>query len=99
MLITANWKLSKDGKTLTDEQTTNVKFDGRDYASLGPNKPSGVSYAARRVNPRSLEITDKLNGKVLDTRQIQLSSDLKTLTITLRRPGLSDPDILAFERQ
>jgi hypothetical protein len=83
----------------SQQQTTNVKFDARNYASLGPNKPSGASYSARRVNPRTLEITDKLNGKVLDTRQVQLSSDLKSLTITLHRPGLSDPDILVFERQ
>jgi hypothetical protein len=160
MLLTANWKLSKDGKTLTDdftavgpngstsnvnyvykktagtagfagtwvstnetvnseivltvqpydgdglsfinrsqEQTSNVKFDGADYAILGPNVPTGLTSSGRRVNEHTLEMTYKLNGKILNTRQVQLSSDLKTMTITLHKPGLSDPDILVFERQ
>jgi hypothetical protein len=161
MLLTANWKLSKDGKTLTDDftsigpdgstsnvnyvykrtagtagfagtwvstservnsqivlkiepyqrgglsfispalkQTTNIKFDGKNYAVLGPNAPSGLTSAGLRVNQHTLEMTHKLNGKVVDTRQIQLSSDLKTMTMTVHKPGLSSyPDVLVFERQ
>jgi len=160
MLLTANWKLSKDGNTLTDnftgmnpngstynvnyvyqrmapgsgfaatwistnetvnsvfvlqvrpydgdglsfvdpsrEQTKNVKFDGKDYPTLGPNAPRGSVSSLRRVNERALEMTDKINGKVLDTRQIELSSDVKTLTMTVHIVGRSEPNILVFDRQ
>ena len=160
MLITASWKLSKDGNTLTDnftgiepkgstynlsyvykrtargsgfagtwvstsetvnsvfvlqvrpwegdgisfidpseEQTTNVKFDGKDYPNLGPNVPPGAVSSIRRVNERTLEMTDKINGKIMDTQQIELSSDLKTLTMTVHTVGRSEPNILVFERQ
>jgi hypothetical protein len=161
MLVTANWKLSKDGKTLADDftsigpngstlnvnyvykrtagttgfpgtwvstserinseivfkvepyqgdglsfidpaqkQTTNVKFDGKNYAMLGPNVPPGLTAAALRLNPNTLEMTHKLHGKIVDTRQAQVSPDLKTMTMTVRKPGLSRyPDILVFERQ
>lgn len=146
MLLTANWKLSEDGNTLTDNfnlisangsastvdyvyqrkgggsgfagtwvsaseavnsvfliqirpyegnglsiidsssnNTRNVKFDGKDY---------------RRLDEHTLELTDKkADGKIRDTQQIQLSSDLKTLTMTKHITGRSDPQIFVFERQ
>ena len=160
MLITATWKLSKDGNTLTDdftgiepngstfnlnyvyrrtagssgfagtwestsetvnsvfvlqvrpyegdglsfidpseEETKNVKFDGRDYPNLGPNVVPGSASSVRRVNERTLEMTDKIDGKVMDAQQIELSSDLKTLTMTVHTVGRSEPNILVFERQ
>jgi hypothetical protein len=51
------------------------------------------------VNEDTLEMSDKFNGKIMDTRQIQLSADRKTLTMTVNVPGRREPDILVFERQ
>jgi hypothetical protein len=160
MLLTANWTLSKDGNTLTDDfaaigpdgkgstvnyvyqrtagtsgfagtwesksqtidfefvlkvepyegdglsiidstngQTTNIKFDGKDYPKAGANVQKGSASSARRVNPHVVEITDKLNGKTGSTRQIELSPDGKTLTMTIPRGGRREPNILEFERQ
>jgi len=160
ILLTATWKLSKDGNTLTDdftatqpngspfnlkyvykrmagtsgfagtwesttetvnsvfvlqvrpyegdglsfidpsqEETTNVKIDGKDYMKVGPNVAPGSASSVRRVNQNTLEMTDKINGKIMDTQQIELSSDLKTLTITVHTAGRSEPNILVFERQ
>jgi hypothetical protein len=160
VLITASWKLSKDGNTLTDDYTEfapngspsnvkyvykrtagtsgfagtwestsetvnfvfvlkvqpyegdglsfinssegvtrNVKFDGKDYLAAGPNVPSGYASSAQRINDQALEITDKFNGKAQGTQHVQLSSDLKTLTITMHSPGRTEPNILVFERQ
>jgi hypothetical protein len=88
----------------TDEVTKNVKFDGKDYPNVGPNVPAGSASSARRVNGRTLdqhtlELTDKFNGKVTDTQEIQLSSDGKTLTMTVHTAGRTEPNILMFERQ
>src|SRR5579859_4392513 len=160
MLLTANWALSKDGNTLTDDfteigpdgkgstvnlvykrtegtsgfagtwestsqtinfelvlkiqpyegdglsitnstagLTTNVKFDDKDYPKAGPNVLKGSTASARRVNLHTVEITDKVNGKVASTRQIEVSSDQKTLTMTLYPAGRREPNILVFERQ
>ena len=79
--------------------TKNVKFDGKDYPNAGPNAIAGSASTARRVNEDTLEITDKFNGKIMDTRQIRLSADRKTLTMTVNVPGRREPDILVFERQ
>jgi hypothetical protein len=72
-------------------QTENVKFDGKDY----PNVASG-----RRVNEHTLEIENKSKGKITGTQQIKLSSDHKTLTVTVYTAGQNEPNnILVFERQ
>jgi hypothetical protein len=160
-LLTANWTLSGDGKTLTDayteygpdgsplnlhyvyertagssgfpgtwvsvsegvnavielqiqpyegdglsfhspaaQVTKNVKFDRNDYPDVGPNVASGSASSGRRVNERSLEITGKFQGKITDTRQVELSTDLNTLTMTVLLVGQSKPEtILVFDRE
>jgi len=161
MLITGNWKLSKDGNTLTDnyneispngsvstvdyvyqrkgggsgfagtwvstsvavnfvyvleirpyqedglsiidsssQLTKNMKLDGKDYPNVGPNAAIVAASSVRRLDERTLELTDKKsNGKVYDTQQITLSSDLKTLTMTMHAAGRDEPNIFVFERQ
>lgn len=160
IVITANWKLSKDGNTLTDDFTSvgpdgatstlnyvyqrraggsgfagtwvstsetvnfvfvlqvrpfedgglsiidstdgltqNVKFDGKDYPNAGPNAPPGSTSSIRRVNEHALEITSKFKGKITTTQRLELSSDGKTLMMTLHVPGRSEPNILVLERQ
>jgi hypothetical protein len=79
--------------------TRNVKFDGKDYPNVGPNVPAGATSSIRRVNEHALEMTYKINGNVLYTQQIELSSDLKTLTVTRLIVGETEQNIRVFERQ
>ncbi len=65
-------------------QTLNVKFDGS---------------SARRLDARTVEIIRKSKGKITQTRQIVLSPDLKTLTMTVHMVGKEQPYIYVFERQ
>ena len=52
------------------------------------------------MNERSLEITYKSKGKITGTWQTELSTDLKTLTMTERLVGQSRPkSILVFDRE
>lgn len=160
VLLTANWQLSKDGNTLSDDFTDfapdgtasnskyvykrttvtqgfagtwvstnvavnytfalkfqpydgnglslispysdkpkNLSFDGKDYPNLSSNSSPGSAYAARRTSDRAMEITNKLNGKVVDTQQYMLSADLKTLTLTIYKTGEHTPSVWVFERQ
>ncbi len=80
--------------------TKNMKFDGHDWPNEGSNAAPGSASSGRRVNDRSLEITDKLQGKITATRRIELSTDLKTLTMSILPVGESKPkNILVFERE
>ena len=65
-------------------RTLNVTFDGKD---------------ARRLNGRTVEIFQKSKGKITQTRQIELSPDLKTLTMTVHRAGKDEPYVYIFERE
>jgi hypothetical protein len=89
-----------DGLSFTtplEKKTRNVKFDGKDYPNEGPGG-QGASSSARRMDERTLVITDKANGTVTATEEIGLSADLKTLTITTRVPGSDKPTVMVFER-
>ena len=83
-----------------EEITRNIKFDGKDYQTVGPNLPTSFASSGRRLNARTLRLTDKIDGKILNTQRVELSSDLKTLTITVYRAGQSKPrNILVFDRE
>lgn len=79
-------------------ETQNMKFDGKDYAVTGPDADAGSMTSARRVNERTLEVTEKFKGRVTSTREIKLSADNKTLTITVYPEGHATPNILVFDR-
>ena len=79
--------------------TKSVKFDGKDYPNEGPNVASGSVSSGRRVNERTLQLTDKVKGKTVGTEEIELSPDHKTLTMTVHAGGRSKPNILVFDRE
>ncbi len=75
-----------------------MKFDGKDYPIVG-SVIQGLTWSVRRVDERTLEITDRIEGKIMRTEHIELSPDLKTLTRTIRPIGQREPNIFVFERQ
>jgi hypothetical protein len=81
------------------QDTRNLKFDGKDYPVEGRGVAQSSTSSARRVDERTLEIIDKVNGKVRRTERRELSPDLKTLTRTVRPVGQREPAIFVFERQ
>jgi len=163
VMLTANWKLSEDGKTLTDtflgsqpdgstsrvdlvykraegsasnsgipgtwETTeekadlayeleirpyerdglsflisggapaTNMKFDGKDYPSTAASPVASSTTSARHLSDHSIELTKKLKGKITETREITVSPDRKTLTMTRHLVDQRIPNILVFDRE
>lgn len=160
LLLTADWKLSKDGNTLRDDfssispdgtastvnyvyqrassgsgfagrwvstsaainfvlvirirpyegdglaiinsssLTRTVKLDGKDYPNAGPNAAMLPTSSVRRLDARTLELTDKRSdGRVYDRQKIELSPDLNTLTMTVLSEGRTQPNTLVFDRQ
>jgi hypothetical protein len=82
-----------------EDITKSVKFDGKDYPDQGPKVAKGSVSSGRRIDERTLELTHKINGKTTATDHIELSPDLKTLTMTVHPEGKTKPDVLVFERQ
>jgi hypothetical protein len=82
-----------------DKVTINLTMDGADCAVVGPTVLKGSTTSAHRADPRSLTLTDKLNGKALDTVDWSLSADGKTLTMTEHDAGVAKPLVSVYERQ
>jgi hypothetical protein len=81
--------------TPSDHQTENAKFDGKDYPTGG----GSVTSSMRQVDERNLVKTVKADGKVIETDEIGLSADQKTLTITKHIPGHDKLIVMVFERK
>ncbi len=88
-------------KQSDQEMAKVIRLDGNDHPNLdSKGGDNGTTYSGRRVNERSLEVTEKFKGKVTGTRQIELAQDLKTLTITVRLAGQNKPQsILVYSRE
>ncbi len=84
-------KLSENAGTITyqssgdefsmssvDDGTYTAKFDGKDYPVTGSYSYSSVRL--KRMNERTLEQTDKRDGKVVWVHKLTVSPDGKTLT-------------------
>lgn len=67
-----------DGKPAHNEWTG--KFDGKDYPITGDPTADMRSY--KQVDDRTLELTNKKNGKVTVTGKVVVSADGKTRTVT-----------------
>lgn len=69
----------RDGQPLHTEWTG--KFDGKDYPLSGDSTADSRAYTV--VNDRTLELTNKMGGKVAATGKIVVAPDGKTRTIHL----------------
>lgn len=77
----------------------NVRFDGKDYPDGDEKTPSKSVTSGRRLNGNAMELTDKREGQVTDTLEVELSPDLKTLTMTVHGAHQKRPVVLVFERE
>ena len=79
----------------SEGSTMNAKLDGKEYPSAAGTSAS----LARRVNAHAVEIIRKSKGEITLTRRLEISPDLKTLTMTVHRAGKDDADVYVFDRQ
>jgi hypothetical protein len=92
-----------DGLSFVDpllRRTIDLRFGATDDAS---DKVQGAGGAAvstlRRVDERTLQITNTRGGKTTFTEEFALAKDRKTLTMTVRVVGREDPYVFVFERK
>jgi hypothetical protein len=77
----------------------NMKFDGKDYPETGPQVAAGSASSGKRLNANTLEITDKIQDKVMDHATFEVSKDGKTLTITVHETGQPNPLTAVYDRK
>lgn len=100
-----DWVIKPNGDnglsfTLPAEQEhLDLKFDGKEYPDQGPRVAPGSMTAAKRVNASTIVFTDKLKGKFMDTTELKVSDDGKTLTMTMKAAGVNKPMVSVYEKQ
>jgi hypothetical protein len=77
----------------------NLNFDGKDYAYERPNVKAKFASSIRRVDARTLAVTDKVDGKLAYTEEIRISPDHNVLTMTIQSVGQTRPEIRVFDRK
>ena len=61
--------------------------------------PTGLTSSGPRVTGRGLEITRKFKGRLVDIQHFEISTDLKTLTLSISQATDRKPrSILVFGR-
>jgi hypothetical protein len=85
--------------TPANKERLDLKFDGKDYPSKGPRVAEGSTASGKRIDQRTIEVSNKLEGKLVSTDRTELSEDGKTLTTTTSYPGVAKPETIVYERQ
>jgi hypothetical protein len=89
-----------DGLSLTTPgNQANMRLDGKEYPSTGANASAGATSSSRRINDHTIEVTEKLNGKIRQASEFNISADGKTLTMTVHLLNQRPPNILVFDRE
>jgi hypothetical protein len=88
----------KDGKPTHSEWTG--KFDGNDYPVTG--NPNVDSRSYKKIDDHKMETTNKKDGKVVLTAQVEISKDGKTRTVHVTQTDSAGKKVTGkavFEKQ
>ncbi len=89
-------KWQTDGYSMmnpTYQGRTDFKLDGKDYTPKGPRVAKGTTVSAKAIDGHDMELTYKLNGKMIETDHWQLSANGEILTDTIHFSGESKPEV------
>jgi hypothetical protein len=99
-----NWEIQPyEGSLLfvypSSHRRLDIKFDGKDYSEAGPSAPKGIVTSGKRLKSDTIQLTEKHDGKVLDTAEYRVSAESKTLTITIHNTGQKNAIVEVYDRQ
>ncbi len=79
--------------------TLHAKFDGKDYAPVGPTVPKGLTLALTRSGPNSFMVVEKLHGHPMYKGTYTVASDGRTMTNVGGPVGQSQPETVVYDKQ
>jgi hypothetical protein len=102
---TENWEISANGddgltmKIVDYNAVCSLKFDGKDYPCTGPTLPKNFTLSAKRTNPRTFEMSEKIDGKVVFGDVFTVSADGKTMMDEGAAPGSTEKTKSVYDKQ
>lgn len=80
-------------------QTVRMRFDGKEYRDSGPRVASGATSSGHRIDEHTIETTERIKGKIIETAKATVSADGATQTIVVTEPGDPTPVVLVYDRE
>jgi hypothetical protein len=102
---TENWEISANGddgltmKIVDYDAVCSVKFDGEDYPRTGPTMPKSFMMSAKKTGARTVEFTEKMDGKVVFSDVFSVSSNGKTLVDEATPAGPKEKIKIVYDKQ
>jgi hypothetical protein len=75
-----------------------LKFDGKEYPEEGPRLPAGMTVSARMTGARTAQVHTRVNGKLFDTEEWEVSADGMTYTYKEQDEGTDKPMVVVLRR-
>jgi hypothetical protein len=91
-----------DGLSLISRDSgerVDLKFDGKDYPETGPGVPAGSTVSAGRVDERTIELFDRINGKLAYVERLQVSPDGTVLALGIGESSAKLSAVYYYDRQ
>jgi hypothetical protein len=91
-----------DGVTLTlsaIKATCQAKWNGKDFAAIGPTVPDGLTLAVSKTGPRSFKLVQKVKDKVILIARYQLAADGKSMNMRGTNGLGKEPFTEVFDKQ
>jgi hypothetical protein len=90
-----------DGVTMRlpeDGTHYSLKFDGKEYPEEGPRLPAGMTVSAKMTGARSVQVHTRVNGKLFDTENWEVSANGLTYTYKEQDEGVDKPMVVILHR-
>ena len=81
------------------KQIIRMKLDGKEYPEEGPTVPDGSTSSGHRLDERTIETTEKIKGRLIESAKATISQDGATQTVVVTEPGNKIPLVLVYERE
>jgi hypothetical protein len=81
-----------------DDTRYSVKFGDKEYPEEGPRLPAGMTVSVKMTGARTAQATTRLNGKVFDHEDWEVSADGMTFTYTQHDAGTDMPAVIILHR-
>jgi hypothetical protein len=103
--VPVNWQIQPyqgDGLSLIsrdDGARVDLKLDGKQYPLRGPSVAPGSSVSGTRPAQRTIELFDRVNGRLINAQRLQVSEDGKVLAVGTSLTGTTLSAVDYYDRQ
>ncbi len=80
-------------------QSIRMKFDGKEYPEEGPTVAAGSTSSGRRLDARTIETTERIKGRIIESAKATVSEDGRTQTVIVTEPDDKTPVVLVYDRE